>query len=226
MEQANFESGALLERQSPIRNPQASITKAGYGEPVYVSDLPYGETAETPLVVIEKPKIPKRKLIAAVGFAVVSGLIAGHEGSDPLKAEEAPAPAPVQAPAQPKPWKYQYSKPSHGPLSPKLQRQLNSITPSMYRQFINIGNNCEGRRNKWRKDNGRFGGGLNITDTNWASRQYGGKDFARKAELATPAEQMVVMMRIQASFGWGVPNWCPLAQWGPWKPQYKVFKNR
>jgi len=126
----------------------------------------------------------------------------------------------------PKPWKYSFSKPSHGPLSPKLQKELNAITPRMYRTMKYVGDNCEGRRGKWHQDNGRFGGGENITDANWRSKKYRGTDFAPKAELATPAEQMDELMRIQVSFGWGVPKWCPLATHAPWSRKYKIFKHK
>lgn len=60
---------------------------------------------------------------------------------------------------------------------------------------------CETHGN-WQFDGVRYDGGLGIERGNWV--KYGGHEFASAPHLATPQEQVVIAMRINA--GYDVPD--------------------
>lgn len=53
---------------------------------------------------------------------------------------------------------------------------------------------------RWHRNDGTYSGGLQFHPDTWLA--YGGAQYAQSAHQATPAEQIVIAQKVQASQGW------------------------
>ena len=70
---------------------------------------------------------------------------------------------------------------------------VDTVTPAQRAAWDRVAM-CEEGGN-WQADGPRFSGGLGITRANWSD--YGGRQYAPVASLATPDQQIMVAQRIQ-----------------------------
>ncbi len=78
---------------------------------------------------------------------------------------------------------------------PVIPRVVDTVTPAQRAAWERVAI-CEEGGN-WHADGDRFSGGLGITRANWVI--YGGLQYAPRAALATPDEQIMVAQRIQSN---------------------------